>query len=130
MPTLGFHHVNFHVAQPLLEDMKNFYCDVMGLQPGFRPALKQHGYWLYAEAVPVVHLFEAVGKDVRQTGVTSVYDHVAFHCTDLQDVLSRLERLGVPYQMMELPHSGQTQIAVTDPAGHKVEFMVEPGATS
>lgn len=26
MPILAIHHVNFHVAQPLLEDMKNFYC--------------------------------------------------------------------------------------------------------
>ena len=39
MPTFAIHHVNFHVAQPLLEDMKNFYCDVMELTPGFRPEL-------------------------------------------------------------------------------------------
>lgn len=126
MPTLGINHVNFHVAQPLLDDMKTFYCDVMGLKPGFRPEFKQFGYWLYADSIPLVHLYEAVGSDVRQTGVTSVFDHVAFHCTDLQDVQTRLERLGIPYKMVELQHSGQLQIAVTDPAGHKVEFIVEP----
>lgn len=126
MPTLGIHHVNFHVAQPLLEDMKTFYCEVMGLKPGFRPEFKQFGYWLYADVVPVVHLYEAVGSDVRQTGVTSVFDHVAFQCTDLQEVLTRLERLGIPYKLVELPHSSQLQISATDPAGHKVEFIVEP----
>ncbi len=126
MPTLRIHHVNFHVAQPLLEDMKTFYCDVMCLKPGFRPEFKQFGYWLYADAIPLVHLYEAVGSDVRQTGATSVFDHVAFHCSDLQDVRNRLERLGIPYKMVELPHSAQVQIAVTDPAGHKLEFIVEP----
>jgi len=108
MPTFAIHHVNFHVAQPLLEDMKNFYCDVMGLKPGFRPEFKQFGYWLYADSIPLVHLYEAVGSDVRQIGATSVFDHVAFHCKDSQDV----------------------QIAVTDPAGHKVEFIIEPSSAS
>ncbi len=126
MPTFAIHHVNFHVQQPLLEDMKNFYCDVMELTPGFRPELKQDGYWLYADSIPLVHLFEAVGTDIRQLGVNSVFDHVAFHCKDLETITSRLERLNIPYTMVKLPHSGQTQVAVTDPAGHKVEFIVEP----
>lgn len=126
MPILGVHHVNFHVAQPLLEDMKTFYCDVVGLKPGFRPDFKQFGYWLYVGSIPVVHLYEAVGSDVRQTGATSVFDHVAFHCTDLQDVQTRLTRMEIPFNIVELPHSGQWQIAMTDPAGHKVELIVEP----
>ena len=126
MPTVAIHHVNFHVARPLLEEMKNFYCDVMGLTPGFRPELKQFGYWLYAESIPIVHLYEAVGNDLRQPGVNSVFDHVAFHCKDLKEITNRLERLNVPYAMVQLPHSGQFQIAVTDPAGHKAEFIVEP----
>lgn len=126
MSTLGIHHVNFHVPQPLLDSMKTFYCDVMDLRVGFRPEFKQSGYWLYAGTVPVVHLYEAVGTDIRATGVTSVYDHVAFHCTDLADVRSRLERLSVPYSIVELAHSGEFQIAVIDPAGHKLEFIVAP----
>jgi catechol 2,3-dioxygenase-like lactoylglutathione lyase family enzyme len=92
MPILAIHHVNFHVAQPLLEDMKNFYCDVMGLTPGFRPEFKEFGYWLYADSIPVVHLYEAVGNDVRQAGVNSVFDHVAFHCNDLLEIMTRLEK--------------------------------------
>ncbi len=126
MPTFAIHHVNFHVAQPLLEDMKNFYCDVMELTPGFRPEFKEFGYWLYADSIPLVHLYEAVGNDVRQTGVNSVFDHVAFYCKDLKAITARLERLKVPYTTVQLPHSGQFQIGVTDPAGHKAEFIIEP----
>lgn len=130
MSILGIDHINFHAERHLLEDMKTFYCDVVGLQPGFRPNFQQFGYWLYADNVPLVHLYEAVGRDVRQSGAVSAFDHVAFRCSESQDVIARLERLGVPYKLVELPHSGQLQINVTDPAGHKVEFLVDAKKSS
>jgi len=67
MPTPGIHHVSFHVPQPLMDDMKDFYCSVLGLHVGYRPEFRQFGYWLYADTIPLVHLYEAVGSDIRSS---------------------------------------------------------------
>jgi catechol 2,3-dioxygenase-like lactoylglutathione lyase family enzyme len=38
-----------------LERTRNFYCDVLGLENGYRPPLDFPGYWLYSGGV-AVHL--------------------------------------------------------------------------
>jgi hypothetical protein len=48
------------------------------------------------------------------------------NCQDLKSTTTRLERLEIPYKMVQLQHSGQFQIAVTDPTGQKAEFIIEP----
>ena len=39
-----------------LERTRNFYCDVLGLENGYRPPLDFPGYWLYSGGVATVHL--------------------------------------------------------------------------
>ena len=39
-----------------LERTKNFYCEVLGLETGYRPPLDFPGYWLYSGGVATVHL--------------------------------------------------------------------------
>ena len=41
-----------------LEATRAFYCDVLGLEAGERPAFAFLGYWLYLDGVPCVHLAE------------------------------------------------------------------------
>jgi catechol 2,3-dioxygenase-like lactoylglutathione lyase family enzyme len=41
-----------------LEETRAFFCDLLGLNVGRRPALKSVGYWLYAGDEAIIHLVE------------------------------------------------------------------------
>ena len=58
MGVLAFNHFNIRAPKPLLEEVRTFYVDVVGLAEGFRPAVPVPGYWLYLEALPILHLME------------------------------------------------------------------------
>ena len=80
MGVLAFNHFNIRAPKPVLEDVKNFYLEVIGLTEGFRPDLPIHGYWLYLEDLPVLHLVEwnvIAGAPKYEKGCL---DHVAFSC--------------------------------------------------
>jgi catechol 2,3-dioxygenase-like lactoylglutathione lyase family enzyme len=53
-----------------IEQAREFYCDVVGLELGERPALEFPGYWLYAGATPCLHL--AARSPTSSTRASSV----------------------------------------------------------
>jgi len=122
MPTRGLNHINFHAARDLLDALKDFYCDVVGLEVGARPNFPRFGYWLYAGGHPVVHLYEAEPGEVRKTDVPTTFDHVAFSCEDSAAFEALLRRRGVEYSKAVVPGSDQVQLFLRDPAGTKVEL--------
>ena len=69
------------VAQPAeIEQLREFYCTTLGLEPGARPDFPFPGYWLYpAGGGPIVHLAGITGRappeGPRDTGKL---DHVSF----------------------------------------------------
>ena len=63
MGVLAFNHFNIRAPRALLEEVKHFYLNVIGLEEGFRPDVPIHGYWLYLEELPVLHLMEWSGID-------------------------------------------------------------------
>ncbi len=67
MPTRGLDHINFHAQRKLLDALKDFYCDVVGLEVGARPDFPRFGYWLYAGGHPVVHLYESAPTEARKS---------------------------------------------------------------
>ena len=60
MGVLAFNHLNIRAPKPVLEDVKNFYVEFIGLSEGFRPDVPIHGYWLYLDGLPVLHLIASV----------------------------------------------------------------------
>ena len=48
MSTTGINHFNLRAPRPLLEELREFYCAVVGLAQGARPAFLRFGYFLYA----------------------------------------------------------------------------------
>jgi glyoxylase I family protein len=120
-------HVNIRAHREVLDVLKTFYCDVLGLRAGPRPPFPRSGYWLYAGERAVVHLYEAEPAETRTTRADSTLDHFAFACDDLAGVVSTLERCGLAYRKVALPGGDVVQIFVRDPAGHSVEldFAVE-----
>jgi catechol 2,3-dioxygenase-like lactoylglutathione lyase family enzyme len=122
MSTRGLSHINFHASRDLLDALKDFYCDIVGLEIGERPPFPAFGYWLYAGGQPVVHLYEAGPDETRRTDVVTTFDHIAFDCQDSDTVEALLRRRGISYRKAVVPASRQVQFFLADPAGNKVEL--------
>jgi glyoxylase I family protein len=122
MGTTGLSHLNLRAPRELLDALKDFYCEVVGLRNGPRPPFRAFGYWLYAGSQAVVHLSEAEPGEARGTDVSGTFDHVAFDCTNRGEVESLLDRRGVSYRMARVPQSNQVQLFLKDPAGNGVEL--------
>src|SRR5689334_7275332 len=97
MPVRGFDHYNLRAAQPLLDELRDFYRDVVGLTVGDRPPFRRFGYWLYAGDRPVLHLSEADAQESRSATATTTFAHAAFDCTDRAAFERRLDERGIRY---------------------------------
>ena len=118
MAIITFDHFNIKAPEPLLGETRDFYCDVLGLREGYRPAFDYHGYWLYSGQQAVLHLAEA---DI-QPGAVSHFNHIAFRCADLESVQLRLQRMDLPFQLKSTPDGGQKQLFIHDPCGIRIEL--------
>jgi len=118
----GLDHINLRVPAHLLEPVRSFYIDLVGLHDGFRPPMGSgsHGYWLYAGESAVLHLSSG-GENSIHRG-SGCFSHVAFACTELETTSARFEAAGVPHRSVVLDDGGQVQIFVVDPAGITVEL--------
>ncbi len=130
MPALGLNHINLTAHRELLDVLKDFYRDVIGLEVGARPPFPRFGYWLYAGGHPVVHLYETAPGDVRKTDVMTTFDHVAFTCEDSDAFEAALRARGIEYGKGLVPRSKQVQLFLRDPAGNKVELNFAANHTS
>ncbi|MDE2050850.1 MAG: diguanylate cyclase, partial [Gammaproteobacteria bacterium] len=98
MPVHRLDHINLRASGRAFAALREFYCQVIGLRIGYRPPLASEGLWLYAGDAAVVHL--VAGRERTETPAAAVparaFDHVAFECSGLEEVLSRLEALRIP----------------------------------
>ena len=122
MAVLGFNHYNLRASPAMMEQLKVFYRDVVGLQIGDRPQLTSFGYWLYAGGKDVLHLSEAKPEEKRKENVATTFDHVAFTATDYVATIARLEKLAIKMSLHEIVATGQKQIFFKDPAGNGIEL--------
>lgn len=109
-----------------LERTRSFYCDVLGLSDGFRPAIGIPGHWLYCGGAPVVHLMKRESSD-RPSDHSGRLDHIAFRCTDPDAIRSRLRAHDVPFQETAIPDFGLLQMFVCDPDGLHIELNFRTG---
>ena len=124
MGVLAFNHINIRAPRPVLEEVRNFYLEVIGLTEGFRPDVPLHGYWLYLGDLPVLHLMEWSDITEPPTFERGYLDHVAFSCDGLEDFINKLKNLDVVYTRRDFDFNGGifTQLEVTDPVGNGVEL--------
>ena len=122
MAILGFNHYNLRASRTMMEQLKVFYRDVVGLQIGERPQLTSFGYWLYVGSKDVLHLSEAKPEEKRKENVATTFDHVAFTAKDYDATIKRLEKLGIKFRTREIADAGQKQIFFSDPAGNGIEL--------
>lgn len=106
-------HVNLRTAA--LERMTDWYREVLGLEPGPRPAFPFGGAWLYCEGQPVIHLVEVDGKPAAED---PAIEHFALAASDLTGFLRHLEARSITYEARPVPGFGITQVNLWDPDGN------------
>ena len=127
MATLGLDHYNLRAPSPLLEQLRDFYVATLGLREGPRPRFRTHGYWLYAGERAILHLSGTRAGEVREVGVVTTFDHVAFRCDDDAAMRATLDAVGVAYTVDDSPERAQRQIFLRDPAGNGIELNFSLG---
>jgi glyoxylase I family protein len=105
----------------LLDQVRDFYMKVLGLQQGSRPPFQFAGYWLYAGNEAVLHLAAAREGQEFDTRLASI-DHVALACKDYEGTCQHLESLGIQYRSMQVPVLEHRQIFFRDPLGNGIEL--------
>jgi catechol-2,3-dioxygenase len=127
MATIGFNHYNLRAPRELMDELKAFYCNIVGLEQGRRPDLGSPGYWLYANTQCVLHLSQARPDELRLTHITTTFDHAAFTCTDRGTMEALLTRNNIAFERGEVAELGIVQLFIKDPAGNGVELNFAEG---
>jgi catechol 2,3-dioxygenase-like lactoylglutathione lyase family enzyme len=119
----GLAHANLRAPAAMVERLRRFYTDIIGLREGPRPVFRSgsRGYWLYAGDTDVLHLTVA-GPGDAPPAPTGHFNHLAFACADLAAARARLDAAGLPYKIDEVDALGQVQLFLTDPCGLGVEL--------
>ncbi|MDH3738170.1 MAG: VOC family protein [Alphaproteobacteria bacterium] len=112
-------HVNIRTAR--LDEMSEFYEQVLGLKRGKRPFFEFGGAWHYCNGRAIVHLVEST-KNVpaREAPV----EHFALRSTgSLKRFQSKLRKHDAPYYLVPLESIEMCQVNVFDPDGNKIEVQ-------
>ena len=129
------HLDHFTLRTSRLAQTRDFYEQVIGLQPGPRPAFAFAGAWLYAEGVPLLHLAAAGAGDddalARYLGTrpagdgAGCIDHVSFRCKGLPVFERRLADMGIACERRTVPTLRQHQLFLVDPNGVRIECIFD-----
>ena len=122
MPIIGFAHYNLRAPRELLDTLRDFYREVVGLTVGPRPPFSSYGHWLYVKEHDVLHLSELTNGSFSIAHTHTTFDHAAFRASDRVGTEEKLRRLEIPFHTERIPDSGAYQIFLKDPAGNGVEL--------
>lgn len=95
-----------------------FYQQLLGMEPGPRPAFGIPGSWLHVDGRPVLHVLELPPE--RGGGVI---DHVAFEARNRAMLSARLDAADVPFKLVALPDGSALQMFLCDPDGARIELV-------
>jgi catechol 2,3-dioxygenase-like lactoylglutathione lyase family enzyme len=109
-----------------LEVARRFLCSIIGLSEGPRPPFGVRGYWLYASGQPVIHLIEA-GTALPARAASPRIDHVGLRidAREWSGLLERLRLSGVPFELGEVPLTGERQVFVAMAPGVVIELVTD-----
>ena len=119
----GINHYNLRAAPEIIEKLKNFYIEIVGLKLGYRPPFKNGGYWLYANEKDVLHLSFSKNGIANELNVSSTFDHMAFTAENEMDHIKVLKENNIDFITREVPEIGTRQIFFKDPAGNGIELI-------
>lgn len=126
MTIAGLNHFNIMGPRSLIDEVRDFYVDVIGLSEGWRPDFDFEGHWLYAGDAPILHLMVSEGDSTSaESGITmktGYLDHIALTAADLAAAEARLTELGQVYKKKVILGFNVTQLFLHDPIGLGVEL--------
>lgn len=98
-----------------------FYQDALGLEPRFtfERGGRRIGAYFAAGGESFIEVFEEPGVEVRNTGIT----HFCFETGELDGLVARLERAGVPHGEKVMGADGSWQLWLQDPDGNAIEVQ-------
>jgi catechol-2,3-dioxygenase len=125
MTVRGFDHYNLRADRAVLDELRDFYRDVVGLTVGERPPFRRFGYWLYSGDKAVLHLSLTDDGEQRSRAAVNTFSHAAFNCTGRAEFEQRLKARGVAYRTAQVPLLNLAQLFFHDPAGNGVELQFD-----
>ena len=123
MSITSLNHIN--IRTDLMEETKDFFVDVIGLEIGFRPPFDEHGYWLYAGETAIVHLSPSEADSPVRTdpdGMGNGLDHIGLFASGLGDMKTTLAKRGIGYRTALVSGGQILQVFLYDPNGVLVEL--------
>jgi catechol 2,3-dioxygenase-like lactoylglutathione lyase family enzyme len=119
---LSLGHVTLRSAD--FEATERFYCGLLGMHVGPRPAIALPGRWLYVGDDAVLHVLPPLTANAPGAG--TAFDHFALNAVDRPAFERRLRAAGEPFEARRLADTGTWQIFLRDPDGVRVELCFEP----
>ena len=106
----GIDHYNLRSDEKMIESLKDFYINIVGLKLGHRPPFKSKGYWLYAKDKDVLHLSSSKDDIKNLINVNSTLDHVSFSAADKKNFMETLERNNIFFKERYIPEINIEQL--------------------
>ncbi len=114
-------HVNLRTTD--LNRLEEWYGQVLGLKPGYRPPFKSTGRWLYAADIPMIHLLYV---EDQQLADDPTMEHFAMRAAGLKDFLNTLKEMNISYRTVRVPELRVFQIYLSDPDGNNMHIDFAP----
>ena len=118
-----------------LQETREFFVDILGLEDGKRPDFPFPGAWLYTDSTAVIHLIGVdpddpsglqryVGGEISSEALqgSGAFDHIAFRANDPSALIERLKKTDYAYRERQVPNMNLFQIFVEDPNGITIEL--------
>jgi len=118
-----------------LQETRDFFVDILGLEDGERPDFPFPGAWLYTDSTAVIHLSGVdhddpsglqryVGGEISTEALqgSGAFDHIAFRANDPSVLTERLKQTDYEYRERQVPNMNLFQIFVEDPNGITIEL--------
>ena len=119
----GIDHYNLRSDEKMIEILKNFYINIVGLKLGHRPPFKSKGYWLYAGKKDVLHLSSSKDNIKNLVDVNSTLDHVSFSAINKKKFMDVLQKNNIIFKERIIPEINIEQLFFKDPAGNGIELI-------
>ncbi len=119
MTMVWLDHVNIRTAR--LDEMVEFYENVLGLKRGKRPLFEFGGAWMYCNGQAIVHLVESTKRIVSREAQV---EHFALRNSgSMKRFQAKLRKHDAPYNVVPLEDINMCQVNVFDPDGNKIEVQ-------
>ena len=120
-------HVNVRTTR--LDEMIQWYGEMLGMRTGPRPDFSFPGAWLYAGDHPAIHLVgveEEPGADPSDLKL----EHFALSATGIADLLERAKAADERVSVRKVPSFPIVQVNLWDPDGNHIhiDFTEEEAA--